>query len=228
MIARLSRVAWPLVLAVVALGGAGCDGRTAPPLGARLPVGRCELYHTPEVAAADAARVGAVLVREKLFADRPATAQIRCKGRRYELRVVVRPGAEGDPATRGWRALGEAVARDCFGSSPVDIHLCDERLATLRVVPFEPVRPDLPVRVTVRPSVGGRSLVAQYRNDSAKYLVVVVALKNPTTGEARSLTLEIPPNGTTEHGWAEGWAYKSGETIAIAHADYETAELVVP
>src|SRR5439155_571813 len=93
--------------------------------------------------------------------------------------------------------------------SPVDVHLCDELLDTRRVVPFEPIRPDLPVGVTFRPSVGGGSLVAQYRNTSGRHLEVVVTVRSPTLNQARTVTVAIRPGGLVEDGWAEGWRYIS-------------------
>jgi hypothetical protein len=42
------------------------------------------------------------------------------------------------------------------------------------------------------------------------------------------ITLNIPPFGTKEDGWLEGWSYRSGETIDISHADYEPRHVVVP
>ncbi|QDU18953.1 hypothetical protein [Urbifossiella limnaea] len=217
-----------LLLALLLLAP-GCNrSPQAHPLGNRLPVGVSELYFTADVEPADAGAVAAVLKKEKLFGDRPVTAQVRYLNRRYEVRVVVRAGAESSIHPRAWRAIGEAVSRDCFRGSPVDVHLCDEQMATLRVIPFEPVRPDLPVRVTLRRSAGGGSLVAQYRNESARTLSVAVTVRNPTTGASRSTAVVLAPRGVTEHGWAEGWPYRSGDTIAVAHADYETLEVAVP
>ncbi|MCE9563351.1 MAG: hypothetical protein K8U57_15020 [Planctomycetes bacterium] len=223
-------------VAVYTTAGCGPSGQqttptptvTPEPFGTRLAFGHHELYFTPGIKPADAQKVGEILVREKWFGEHPATVQIRYLNRRYELRCVIRAGVESNATTRPYRHLGETIASDVFRSSPVDIHQCDEQLNTLRVIPYEPLRPDLPVRVTLRPAANGKSLVAQYRNDSAKYLTVQVVLWNPTLGESKSGSLNIGPKGVTEHGWLEGWAYRSGETITISHADYETAELVVP
>lgn len=106
--------------------------------------------------------------------------------------------------------------------------MCDEQLATLRVVPFEPLRPDLPIRLTFRPSAAGGSLVAQYRNDTVRHLTLAVSLGNPTTGASSRFNLTVVPGGVTEHGWAEGWSYRSGDMVDVAHADYEPQHLAVP
>ena len=110
----------------------------------------------------------------------------------------------------------------------MDVHLCDEKFNALRIIPHEPIRPDLPVRVTFRTSAGGKSLVAQYWNDSQKYLTIAVDLENPTHCQSKSIALTVGPKGVTEHGWAEGWPYKSGDTIRITHTDFERTDFVVP
>lgn len=160
---------------------------------------------------------------------KPASAQLRCRERRYELRLTVNLGAENSAGLiRTWRKMGLIVSRDALDSAPVDVHVCDDKFRTLRAVPFEPMRPDLPVRVTFRPSFGGGSLVARYRNDSDKYLGLTVRLGNATVGQSKSFTLTIPARGVTEHGWAEEWSYLSGETIVLSEAGHEPLEVVVP
>lgn len=219
-----------VVLPVVIIGGLylynGGGGKND--FGKRLAFGKGEVYFTNGVQQAEAQKLGEELVREGYFADRPATVQVRYENRRYEVRCVVRAGAENDTPVRAWEKLSNTLSKECFRGSPVDIHLCDEHLKTLRVVAFKPLKPDLPIAVTFRPSIGGGSLVAQYRNNSTKYLTVRVTLRNATVNQTQQVTLNIGPNQTTEHGWAEGWSYRSGELIDIAHADYETLELRVP
>ena len=198
-------------------------------LGTRLDFGKSELFFTDGIGEAEAKQVGTTLVREQYFGERGSTVQLRYVDRRYQLRCAVRAGVEHDQSTNiAWRRLAEKVSTECFRTSPVDVHLCDEKMKTLSVVKFEPIRPELPLKVTFRPSIGGGSLVAQYRNTSSKYLTVIVTLRNATVAESRIITLNIAANQMTEHGWTDGWEYKSGETIKITNADFESLELVVP
>jgi hypothetical protein len=206
---------------MIGCGGSGVSS-------ARLAFGKSEVLYSNDVEHAEAQKVGEILVREKCFADLPASAQVRYVNRRYEVRFVVRAGVENERLARYWRKLGDMISKESFRGSPVDIHLCDEHLKTLRVVAFEPIRPELPIQVTFRPSIGGGSLVAQYRNLSGRYLTMMVTLRNATINQVHHVALDIKPNQTTEHRWAEGWSYRSGETIDISHADYETLELHVP
>lgn len=136
---------WAWIAVVVVVIGAlylynRGGGGTGPPdaLGRRLPFGKCEVFFTTGVEQAEAQKLGELLVREKYFSDRPATVQVRKQNQRYELRCVVRADAAANPEVAGWEDLGNTVSRECFRAFPVDIHLCDENLKTLRVVAFQP------------------------------------------------------------------------------------------
>jgi hypothetical protein len=85
--------------------------------------------------------------------------------------------------------------------APVDIHLCDEQLTTLRTIPYQPIKPNLQIEVTFRSSLGGGSLVAQYKNTSSAHLTVLVVLRNPTVGQEKTVSINLGPNRVTEHGW---------------------------
>jgi len=196
--------------------------------GKRLEFGKGEVFYTGGVEQHEASKIGDLLVRAKYFTDQPASVQIRLQNRRYEARFIIRPVAENDTPTRPWRELADLISRECLRSSPVDIHLCDRSFNTLKVIPFQPVKPELPIEVTFRPSIGRGSLVAQYRNRSDKYLALSVKITNTTVGQSNRITVSLGPNQMYEHGWVEGWSYASGEKIEISHADYEPMELRVP
>lgn len=220
-----------ILLALLASVLASCDGSQSTsktPPDTRLPVGSSGILYGLGIEPAEAQKVGEILVREKYFGGKPGTVQLRYQNRRYQLRCVVRPGVETDPNTRRWRVLGEIVSKDVFRGAPVDIELCDESLKTLRVVQCQPLCPDLPIEVTFRPSVGGGSLVARYQNTSTKYLSVVLNLTNTTYRETKEWKLELGPGQTVEHGWLEGWSYRSGERIQLSHAGYEPWVVTVP
>ena len=89
-------------------------------------------------------------------------------------------------------------------------------------------RPALPIAVTYRPSFDGTSLVAQFHNTSAKYLDVRATFESRAQHQSRSLTFNIGPYQTREIGWAEGWAFMSGETIALHRDDYRDVSVKVP
>jgi hypothetical protein len=231
-----TRAASLALLALLALSCVGCSGcqiwnttRSDPTtLGTRLDFGKTIVFYTSGVEESVAKKVGELLAKSFESSDEGAVVQLRYQNRRYEVRFKVRPGVEHTRTTRELRAMGEAFSKACFQLAPVDIHLCDERLATLRTVPYEPIKPNLPIEVSFRSSIGGGSLVAQYKNTSSSHLTVLVALRNPTVGHEMTVTLSLGPNRVAEHGWVQGWSYMSGETISVTHADYEAMEVRVP
>ena len=86
----------------------------------------------------------------------------------------------------------------------------------------------LPIAVTYRPSFDGTSLVAQFHNTSARYLDVRATFESRAQHQSRSLPFNIGPYQTLEIGWAEGWAFMSGETIALHRDDYRDVSVKVP
>ena len=89
-------------------------------------------------------------------------------------------------------------------------------------------RPELPVKVTYRSSVVGEGYVAAFHNQSDKYLQVVVEFRNSTLNQSTSGQIDLPPNGTKEISWIEGWKFSSGETIHVRHDDYRPASYKIP
>lgn len=130
-----------IVFIAVAAANALYKQALAPP-SQRLTFGKLEVYFEKDIDQGEAQKLGDLLVREKDLGDRPAAVQIRQNERRYDVRFVVRKGAEVDPQVTEWEELGNMISRECFREAPVDIHLCDENLKTLRVIAFQP-RPPL-------------------------------------------------------------------------------------
>ena len=88
--------------------------------------------------------------------------------------------------------------------------------------------PEVPVRVQFRRSQMGRGLVGMFSNYSAKQLTVVMAFRNPTTGQTKQLQQQIAPGAVLEIGYQEGWQFASGDQIAIRSAGFEIIRSVVP
>ena len=134
-----SKWGW-VVLVVVVIGGLYLYNRGSgkDDLGERLAFGKSEVYFTSGVERGEAQKLGDLFVREKYFADRPATLQVRQENRRYEVRCVLRTDAVANREVGpGWERLGIIISRECFRGSPVDIQLCDENLKTMQVVAFQ-------------------------------------------------------------------------------------------
>lgn len=89
-------------------------------------------------------------------------------------------------------------------------------------------KPDLPVTVTYRESMVGQGYVAQFRNQSDRYLTVVVEFENKTLNDRKRGYIELAAGGTQEIGWMEGWKFTSGETIELSHDDYRPRSYRIP
>jgi hypothetical protein len=104
--------------------------------GILLEVNHGELYYTAAVSQEDAKRLGAFLVQEKIFDGRPISMQLTKKGETAQLCFPVKPGFEKDAAyVASVHDLGVQISQQVFQGAPVEVHLCDNELKTLRVVP---------------------------------------------------------------------------------------------
>lgn len=89
-------------------------------------------------------------------------------------------------------------------------------------------RPALPVTVSFRESLLGKGLVAVLRNDSDRYLTLVLAVRNPTLSTARRFTLNLQPRSSLDFGHLEGWRFASGDEVALYHDEFAGLKLAVP
>lgn len=97
-----------------------------------------QLFFTSTVRREEAERLGRFLVSEQYFDGDPKTVQLDKQGRTYAVRMVMKKGLDQDREVIDLaRLLASRISADVFSSAPVDIHLCDENLVTIRVVvPF--------------------------------------------------------------------------------------------
>jgi ribosomal protein L10 len=89
-------------------------------------------------------------------------------------------------------------------------------------------KPEMPVSVSFRNALVGKSLVAQIHNNSNATMKIVVEVSSPTTGETKKAEFVIGGKEMKEFGWAEGWQFVSGESIRIHNADYADLKVKVP
>lgn len=88
-------------------------------------------------------------------------------------------------------------------------------------------KPDMPVSVSIREALMGNGLVAQFTNNSNRYIAVVATFTNPTTNQSVTARIDISPNDTKEIGHLEGWAFSSGDQILLEHNDYRSSRITV-
>ena len=117
----------PFVLLPFALG---CGGH-----GTRLEFNKGELFYTKSVSKAEAEKLGQYLVRQKFFDGQRKSVQLNKSGDTYEFRMVVKPEfVNNADALRMYGIMASEVSLDVFDKAPVVIHVCDERLKTLKTV----------------------------------------------------------------------------------------------
>jgi hypothetical protein len=99
-----------------------------------------ELYYTAPFSEEDARRLGNFLVQEKVFDGEQKTVQLTRSDKSYAVRMIVKKGIELDQDyVRALRILGAQIAHQVFADAPLEIHMCDDHLATLRVIPTDPL-----------------------------------------------------------------------------------------
>ena len=104
--------------------------------GMLMEVNHADLYYTPAVSQADAKALGDYLVKEKFFDGRHLSVQLTKEGETIQVRFPVKPGFEKDETyIDSVRALGQQISVNVFQGAPVEVHLCDGNLKTLRAVP---------------------------------------------------------------------------------------------
>ncbi len=96
-----------------------------------------QLFYTSTITETEADLLGNYLIKSG-FANGEVTVQINKNGNKYEFRMVVKKGMEQDQEYIDVGKLYAAeLSSNVFNGEQVDIHLCDENLKTLRVLPMD-------------------------------------------------------------------------------------------
>jgi hypothetical protein len=106
--------------------------------GTEIPIGKTsQLYYKSTVSRDEAQKLAAHL-DATLFnhLENHATVQVNRDGNTYQLRFVTKPGVQPTEfEVLLLQAYGAQVSREVFGGAPVEVHLCDQSLETIRVLP---------------------------------------------------------------------------------------------
>jgi hypothetical protein len=94
--------------------------------------------------------------------------------------------------------------------------------------PLPVSKPPVPVVVTYRNSLVGVGQVAVFSNQAPTQLTVTVDFVSKDKSRRKAAAVDLPPNGTREAGWAEGWAFEPGDTVTVSHSDYSPRTYVTP
>ena len=121
-----------LTIVSVSLLVTGCDN-----FGRQKTFFGTQVYYTTAITEDEVDVLGAFLITEGFADGEVKTVQLNRTGRTYEFRAVVRSGFEQDPEIREmFEDVALALSEYVFNGAPVDVHLCDDRLQTLVVIPM--------------------------------------------------------------------------------------------
>ena len=101
-----------------------------------MTFGAGEVYYTSNVTEDEARKLGDYLLKNRFFNHQDQRSiQLDRAGRTYLFRVVVQKGKDQDRTfDRIAETFAKILSREVFRGEPVDTHVCDERLRTLRVI----------------------------------------------------------------------------------------------
>jgi hypothetical protein len=103
--------------------------------GTKLEYGKTQLYYTKNVTEAEAKKLGDYLTKIKFTEGDEKAAQLDKSGDTYQFRMAVKEGLEKDEKliATAHQAANE-ISKSVFDGAKVEVHLCDNKLKTLRVV----------------------------------------------------------------------------------------------
>jgi hypothetical protein len=123
---------WIALLALT-LVLAGCTN-----YGTKLEFNKGELYYTEKVTEAEAKKLGNFLVEASFFNGDEKSVQLTKEGETYQIRYPVKEGFEKDANYEKTAAFfGAALSKELFDNKPVEIHMTDDGLKTVKVVKMD-------------------------------------------------------------------------------------------
>lgn len=97
-----------------------------------------QLFYTSSITEAEANSLGNYLIKSEFADGNEKTVQINKTGNTYEFRMVVKEGVDKDEENIELaKIIAAQFSADVFNGSPVEVHYCDNKLNTLKVIPME-------------------------------------------------------------------------------------------
>lgn len=119
-----------MVLAILLAFGLACNQ-----YGEKLEYNGGEIYYTKNVTEAEAKKLGEYLVKQEFFDGKEKTVQLDKQGGTYQFRMVVVEDKRNDESTLEiFKTFASQISAAVFDKAPVEIHVCNEKLETLKVV----------------------------------------------------------------------------------------------
>jgi hypothetical protein len=130
-----------LHLTIIFLIALGCSTNEEEALekkyGKQINKNGLQLFYTENVTEEEANRMVKFLIESESIDGEKKTVQLNKNGKTYEFRMVVKKGIEQDPEyIEIFKNFTLELSKFVFNNSPVDIHMCDELLNTIRVIPM--------------------------------------------------------------------------------------------
>jgi len=104
----------------------------------------------------------------------------------------------------------------------------EQQLAARQVELDSALMAKLPVDVIFRVADSGSGFVAHFQNHAASAMKLSVNPRRPSSGEYARLELSIPALAAGDVGDAQGWAFRSGDTLSVSAGDFRPLSLQVP
>lgn len=119
----------PILLAIV-----GCSS-----FGTKIEFGKSDVFYTATSNEADAKRLGEYLQAIGLLKD-PVTVQLNKADKTQQVRICVGEElAKDESMVDNLAKLGARVSGNVFNGEPVEVHMCDKSLKTLKSIPAMPL-----------------------------------------------------------------------------------------
>ena len=118
------------LLAILFMAVMGCQN-----YGKETSAKGVQIFYTPQVTMAEVEDLKRVLVSSGFADGNPKTVQYTKEGNTYQFRMVTKKGIHLDPKfQQAFQLMTKELSQGLFqGRHKVDVHVCDDRLKTIRV-----------------------------------------------------------------------------------------------
>lgn len=119
-----------LAMMILLIAGLACNQH-----GTKLEYNNGELYYTDNVTETEAKKFGDYLVKSGLFTGKEISVQLDKSGGVNQFRLVIKPELINDNEyIEKVKTFGKSMKADFFNDQPLEIHMCDDNLKTVRVL----------------------------------------------------------------------------------------------
>lgn len=103
--------------------------------GRKLKFNQGQLFYTSTVSESEAQKLGQYLVQQGFFDGKEKSIQLNKSGNIYQFRMAIKKGYERDPNLINFaKKISQELSKDVFNDAPVEIHLCNDNLQTLKTI----------------------------------------------------------------------------------------------